>query len=47
MDVLKKNLKNNCVPEEVFTMEAADYRSFLEKRRLLMSKKIKEYYISL
>lgn len=47
MGLLKKNLEDNCVPEEVSNMEASNYRSFLEKRRVLMGRKIKEYYNAL
>lgn len=47
IDLLKKNLKMNCVPEEIFNMESEQYERFLEIRRLLISKKIKEYYDSL
>lgn len=41
---LNENIKMNCVPEETFNMEINDYYNFLKKRRLLISKKIKEYY---
>ena len=41
---LMKNLKTNCVPEEVFDMDHTRYAEFLEKRRVLMAKKIRKYY---
>lgn len=47
IDVLKANLLTNCVPFEVCDMTYADYETFLAKRRLLMAKKIKDFYYSL
>ena len=41
------NLELNCIPAEVVNMTATDYPEFLRKRRVLMAKKIKEYYYSL
>ncbi len=46
-DVLKKNLSENCVPEGFENMDINDYQSFLESRRVLMARKIKEYYFLL
>lgn len=43
-NLLRTNLKENCIPEEVFEMTAADYDDFLQKRRRLMAKMIEEYY---
>ena len=43
-NLLRTNLKENCIPEEVFEMTAADYDDFLQKRRKLMAKIIEEYY---
>ena len=43
-NLLRTNLKENCIPEEVFEMTAADYDDFLQKRRKLMAKMIEEYY---
>lgn len=43
-NLLRTNLKENCIPEEVFGMTAADYDDFLQKRRKLMAKMIEEYY---
>ena len=45
--ILRENLITNCIPAEIFTMTAADYDKFLRERRVLMAKKIKEYYKSL
>ena len=44
---LKDNLAVNCVPFEACYMTHNDYNIFLEKRRELMAKKIKEYYYNL
>lgn len=44
---LKKNLDENCIPSDIYIMEAKDYQTFLLKRRQLMAKKIKKYYSSL
>jgi hypothetical protein len=35
------------VPETISSMTIENYKSFLEQRRILISKKIKEYYLSL
>ncbi len=47
IDVLKENLSTNCIPFETTNMTFADYENFLEERRKIMAKKIKEYYYSL
>jgi hypothetical protein len=47
IELLKQNMKQNCIPLEVFEMEADQYEEFLEMRRKLMAQKIKEYYFSL
>ena len=47
IDVLKANLMVNCIPFDVCEMTHADFEAFLEKRRELMSRKIKDYYYSL
>jgi hypothetical protein len=47
MTSLKENFEANCIPEQIFNMEAKDYSKFLEMRRLMIGKKIKEYYNSL
>lgn len=44
---LTDNLKMNCVPEEIMSMNAEDYSDFLNLRRKLMSSKIRDYYFSL
>lgn len=43
-DQLLENLAINCVPEDVFEMDHTRYAEFLEKRRVLMAKKIRKYY---
>ncbi len=42
-----KNLEDNCIPKEVLNYDFKNYESFLKKRRVLISKYIKEYYESL
>jgi len=44
---LRENLFMNSIPEDISSMDISDYEDFLMKRRLLMSKKIREYYFSL
>lgn len=44
---LNRNLKKNCIPQEVMEMEIDDYFDFLAARRKLMAKKIEKYYKSL
>ena len=44
---LLKNLEMNCVTEDIFEMDAKNYEEFLENRRKLMAKKIKDFYLSL
>ena len=44
---LHQNLKSNCIPETVFTMNIENYDEFLLQRRKLMAEKIKDYYYSL
>ena len=41
---LWQNLDENCIPHEVAKMTAADYPEFLKERRVLMAKKIRNYY---
>ena len=43
----EENLSRHCIPKEIMGMELEDYPKFLELRRVLMAKKIKEYYFSL
>jgi len=44
---LVHNLQQNSIPESVFDMDLNSYNDFLEERRILMSKKIREYYFNL
>lgn len=44
---LKKNLEENCIPEQFANMTVDDYEEFLRQRRILMAKKVKKYYESL
>lgn len=47
LKTLKENLRQNCIPESIFTMSLSNYFDFLKERRQLMAKKIKLYYKSL
>lgn len=47
LDVLYKNLKQNCIPKDIVEMDNSDYDSFLNERRKLMAQKIKAYYYNL
>ena len=42
-----KNLDVNCIPHPTLEYSADQYQDFLEQRRILMAKKIREYYYSL
>ena len=44
---LYANLDMNCIPECAFQGDVGVYESFLEKRRVLIASKIKDYYYSL
>ena len=44
---LKNNFKMHCIPDKMENMTIDDYEDFLKKRRMLMSKKIEEYYYKL
>lgn len=46
-EILKSNLKLNCIPEGFDNMTLEDFDEFLKQRRILMAKKIEEYYYSL
>ena len=46
-DDLKKNLAENCVPEEFMEMDIFDYAVFLDTRRTMMAQYIRKYYESL
>jgi hypothetical protein len=41
---LMENLRQNCIPESIFEMDASNYDDFLTERRSLMAQKIKRYY---
>lgn len=42
--MLLKNLKQNCIPKEIFEMKEDRYDEFLQKRQKLIAQKIKKYY---
>lgn len=44
IEALKKNLDENCVPEEFMDMDVFDYAVFLDARRRMMAKYIRDYY---
>lgn len=46
-DILMQNLRQNCIPDNIVDMDYIHYEEFLDVRRKLMAKKIKEYYYSL
>ena len=46
-DQLIANLRTNCVPDDVFDMDYSRYQDFLKERRIMMAKKIRNYYESL
>jgi hypothetical protein len=46
-DDLKRNLAENCVPEEFMEMDIWGFPAFLEKRRFLMAQFVKKYYEAL
>ncbi len=47
MDELMNNLRTHCIPETVFDMTVENYGEFLEQRRKLMARKMKDYYFGL
>lgn len=47
LDELHANLAANCIPEDIFEMDASDYERFLDERRVLMAQKVKKYFFSL
>lgn len=47
MATLKKNMAENCIPSNFSTMDVSNYDDFLKARRVLMAKKLKEYFESL
>ncbi|WP_026765532.1 GmrSD restriction endonuclease domain-containing protein [Selenomonas ruminantium] len=42
--VFWENLDANCIPHRITTMTSSDYPEFLKERRVLMAKKIRDYY---
>lgn len=46
-DELKENFKMNCIPEGMEERELEHYDDFLEERRTLMARRIRDYYRSL
>ena len=44
MEDLEANLAENCVPIEFMGMGVFDFQVFLDMRRTLMAKYIREYY---
>jgi len=44
MGDLEANLAENCVPVEFMEMDVFSYQVFLDKRRVLMAKYIRDYY---
>lgn len=47
MSDLNLNFGQNCIPDNIFDLDIADYETFLDDRRKLMTQKVKEYYYSL
>lgn len=47
MDTLLANYKQNCLPANMHLKTVEDYQEFLQERRSLMARKIREYYLSL
>lgn len=47
IEILKENMKENCIPHGLETMNIDYYLTFCEERRVLMAKQIKSYYYSL
>lgn len=47
VEKLEKNMEANCIPHDIFDMDYTHFKDFLEKRRYLMARKIKDYYNSL
>lgn len=46
-DILKTNLRQNCIPEGFEEMSVDDYDNYLKRRRELMVAKVEKYYKSL
>lgn len=47
IEVLKQNLKDNCIPWEVKDMDVGNYDEFLEERRKRMAQFMRDYYFSI
>ena len=47
LDDVKKNFRENAIPLELLADSIESYEQFLEKRRVLMADKIRDYYFSL
>lgn len=48
IDELKDNICNDCcLPDNLATMNISNYQEFLNQRRILIAKRLKEYYYSL
>ena len=46
-DALKENLRMNCIPETIFEMKLDEYEEFLKQRRILMTEKMRLFYLAL
>lgn len=46
-EMLIANMNENCIPANTPSMSIADYSEFLSERRMLIAKRLKEYYFSL
>ena len=38
------NLEESAIPKDIINMSVENYEEFLQKRRILMANKIKEYF---
>lgn len=47
MDMLRENLRANCIPDDIVYMDFDDYDDFLAQRRVHMAQKLREYYATL
>lgn len=47
MKELLANLDFNCIPHNIFDLDVESYPTFLEERRKLMARKIRDYYYTL
>ena len=47
IQILKKNLEENCIPDSTPTMSLENYSDFLAERRRLIACRLKKYYFSL